>query len=127
MSKVQNFAGLTQSLPFTEFDFYESYRQTFEKTELGRMRKLLPLHQMAETFGLVNKSLQPKRGRKSYFTPEVFFCFLIFTIFTEEIWMTDTVENNGRIYLYIALAGDGGYFRHNEYRELGCNYCRKRV
>ena len=70
MSKVQNFAGLTQSLPFTEFDFYESYRQTFEKTELGRMRKLLPLHQMAETFGLVNKSLRPKRGRKSYFTPE---------------------------------------------------------
>lgn len=57
-------------MPFTEFDFYESYRQTFEKTELGRMRKLLPLHQMAETFGLVNKSLRPKRGRKSYFTPE---------------------------------------------------------
>ena len=41
--------------------------------------------------------------------------------------MTDTVENHGRIYLYIALAGDGGYFRCNEYRELGCNYCGKRV
>ena len=52
---------------------------------------------------------------------------LFFTIFTEEIWMTDTVENHGRIYLYIALAGDGGYFRCNEYRELGCNYCEKRV
>ena len=41
--------------------------------------------------------------------------------------MTDTVENHGRIYLYIALAGDGGYFRCNEYRELGRNYCGKRV
>lgn len=52
---------------------------------------------------------------------------LVFTIFTEEIWMTNSVENHGRIYLYIALAGDGGYFRCNEYRELGCNYCGKRV
>lgn len=83
MSKVQNFAGLTQSLPFTEFDFYESYRQTFEKTELGRMRKLLPLHQMAETFGLVNKSLQPKRGRKSYFTPEGKVALMFLKMYTQ--------------------------------------------
>lgn len=83
MSKVQNFAGLTQSLPFTEFDFYESYRQTFEKTELGRMRKLLPLHQMAETFGLVNKSLQPKRGRKSYFTPEGKVALMFLKVYTQ--------------------------------------------
>ena len=70
MTKVQNFAGLSQSLPFTEFDFYELYRRTFENTELGRMKLLLPLHEVAESFGLVNKSLAPKRGRKSYFTPE---------------------------------------------------------
>ena len=70
MSKVQYFAGLHQSLPFTEFDFYESYRQTFEKSELGRMNRLLPLHEMTESFGLVSKSMRPKRGRKSYFTTE---------------------------------------------------------
>ena len=34
------------------------------------MKKLLPLHEMAENFGLISKSLRPKRGRKSYFTPE---------------------------------------------------------
>jgi len=34
------------------------------------MKKLLPLHEMAENLGLVNKSMMPKRGRKSYFTPE---------------------------------------------------------
>ena len=34
------------------------------------MKKLLPLHKMAENFGLVSKSLRPKFGRKSYFTPE---------------------------------------------------------
>lgn len=34
------------------------------------MSKVLPLHQMAETFGLVSKRQVPKRGAKPYFTPE---------------------------------------------------------
>ena len=33
------------------------------------MKKLLPLQAMAENFGLVSKSLRPKLGRRSYFTP----------------------------------------------------------
>lgn len=39
-------------------------------SELGRMKKLLPLHAMSENFGLVSKSMRPKLGRKSYFTSE---------------------------------------------------------
>ena len=31
---------------------------------------MLPLHEMAENFGLVSKSMRPKLGRKSYFTHE---------------------------------------------------------
>ena len=34
------------------------------------MKKLLPLHEMAENFGLVGKSLRPRLGRRPYFTPE---------------------------------------------------------
>ena len=34
------------------------------------MKKLLPLHAMAENFGLVRKSMRPKLGRRSYFTSE---------------------------------------------------------
>ncbi len=83
MTKVQNFAGLSQSLPFTEFDFYELYRRTFENTELGRMKRLLPLHEMAESFGLVNKSLAPKRGRKSYFTPEGKVALMFLKMYTQ--------------------------------------------
>ena len=70
-------------MPFTEFDFYASYRATFEKTELGRMRRLLPLHELAENFGLVNKSMQPKRGRKSYFTPEGKVALMILKMYTQ--------------------------------------------
>ena len=48
MSKVRNFAELAPNIGFSEFDFYDLYRSTFEKSELGRMKKLLPLHAMAE-------------------------------------------------------------------------------
>ena len=68
--QVRNFAELAPNIGFSEFDFYDLYRSTFEKSELGKMKKLLPLHAMAENFGLVSKSLRPKLGRRSYFTPE---------------------------------------------------------
>lgn len=34
------------------------------------MKKILPLDEMVKCFGLVSESIMPKRGRKSYFTPE---------------------------------------------------------
>ena len=37
-------------------------RSTFEKSELGRMKKLLQLHAMAENFGLVGKELARVRA-----------------------------------------------------------------
>jgi hypothetical protein len=50
---------------FSEFDFYDLYRSTFEKSELGRMKRLLPLHEMAESFGLTCKSMRPiVRGKE---------------------------------------------------------------
>ena len=70
MSKVRKIAEITENIPFTESNFYDLYRSTFEKSELGRIKNLLPLHEMAENFGLVSKILNPKRGRKSFFSPE---------------------------------------------------------
>ena len=70
MTKVRRLSELSQSLPFTEYDFYDLYQKTFEGTELGRMRKVLPLHEMADAFGLVSKRQVPKRGPEPYFSPE---------------------------------------------------------
>ena len=70
MAKVRNLAEIAPNIGFTEFDFYDLYRSTFEKSELGRIKRLLPLREMAENFGMVSKSLRPKLGRRSYFTPE---------------------------------------------------------
>ena len=43
MAKVQRLSELSQSLPFTEYDFYGLYQKTFESSELGRMKRVLPL------------------------------------------------------------------------------------
>lgn len=70
MVKVQNIVDITPDLPTTEYDFYDLYRSTFEKCELGRIKKLLTLRDMAENFGLVSKSMRPKLGCKALFTLE---------------------------------------------------------
>ena len=53
MAKVQHFSGISKRIPFEGFDFYDLFRVTFENSELGRMKRLLPLHEMAVNFGLV--------------------------------------------------------------------------
>jgi hypothetical protein len=98
MSKIRNFAEITPNLPFSEFNFYELYRETFEKSELGRMKKILPLHEMAESFGLVIKSMVPKRGRKSYFTPEGKVALMFLKMKTQMSFPKLMEELNGNIH-----------------------------
>ena len=73
MAKVRNLSDIQQEIAFTEFDFYQRYEESFKTSELGRIKSLLPLREMAISFGLIEekpKSLRTKRGRKSFFTPE---------------------------------------------------------
>ena len=49
MSKQRNFSEIAPNIAFPEFNFYELYYSTFEKSELGRIKKLLHLREMAET------------------------------------------------------------------------------
>ena len=72
MAEVRNLSDIQQEIAFTEFDFYQRYEESFKTSELGRIKSLLPFHEMAISFGLVEekpKSLRTKRGRKSFFTP----------------------------------------------------------
>ena len=73
MAKIRNLFEIQQEIAFTEFDFYQRYAETFKSSELGRIKSLLPLRQMAISFGLLEEHPMPKRvkrGRKSFFTPE---------------------------------------------------------
>ena len=63
MSKVRNFSEMSLNIAFLEFNFYDLYRSTFEKSELGRTKKLLPLREIAENFGQVRESMRLKLGR----------------------------------------------------------------
>ena len=99
--KVQNYAGICQSLPFTEIDFYELYCRTCKNTELGRMRILLLQHEMAVNFGLVEQSLNPKRGRKSYFTPEGKVAVVFLKMYTQLSAQKLLEQLNGNVHYQI--------------------------
>mgnify|MGYP003292385802 CR=1 FL=1 len=70
MAKIQQISELTPSFAFTEYDFYKEYEESFKKSELGHVYSLLPLHEMAVRFGLIDSVLRKKAGRKSYFSPD---------------------------------------------------------
>ena len=45
--------------------------QEVHLSRYNQIKKLLPLREMAENFGLVRKSMRPKLGRKSFFLQKV--------------------------------------------------------
>lgn len=66
--KIQKISDITPTLPFTEFDFLQSYRESFEKSELGRIQSQLPLKELAAEY--TNRSHKSKRGNKPLFSGE---------------------------------------------------------
>ena len=73
MAKIRHLSEIQQEIAFTEFDFYQRYAETFKTSELGLIKSLLPLRQMAISFNLMEERpmhKRVKRGRKSFFTPE---------------------------------------------------------
>lgn len=70
MAKVQQISELAPSFAFTEYDFYKEYEESFKKSELGHVYSLLPLHEMAVRFGLIDTVPRRSAGRKPYFSPE---------------------------------------------------------
>ncbi len=82
MPRVRNFSEIAPNIAFPEFNFYDLYRSTFERSELGRIKKLFSLRKVAEDFGLVRKSMRPKLGRKSFFTLEGKVVLMFLKMFT---------------------------------------------
>ena len=66
--KIQKISDITPTLPFTEFDFLQIYRESFGKSELGRIRAQLPLKELAKE--LARFSDKSSRGRKPLFSAE---------------------------------------------------------
>ena len=66
--KIQKFFDITPTLPFTEFDFLQSYRESFAQSKLGRIHSQLPLKELAAEY--TNCSHKSKRGKKPLFSGE---------------------------------------------------------
>ena len=68
--KLRKISDITATLPFTEFDFMQKYRESFAVSELGRIYAQLPLKEMAEkirshfhkTYHQGNTPLSPPEG-----------------------------------------------------------------
>ena len=101
MARVQKLSELSQSFSFTEYDFFDFYRRSFEHTALGRMKQHLPLREMAENFGLVNKRRAPKRGRKPYFTPEGKVALMFLKMYTQTSSPKLMEQLNGNVHYQI--------------------------
>ena len=75
MAKVRNLSDIQQEIAFTEFDFYQQYVETFKTSELGRIQSLLPLREMAISFGLIEekpKSIRTDTHERTDDLPEIF-------------------------------------------------------
>ena len=117
MAKVQKLSDIQQEIAFTEFDFYLRYEESFKTTELGRIKCLLPLREMAISFGLIEEkpnNFRPKRGRKSFFTPKeeafsfmaasMLFPLVVQTAFTLRVSVRETDWSAVK-----KIGGDQGY------------------
>ena len=101
MAKVQHISGITKRLPFEDLDIYDLFRVTFENSELGRMKRLLPLHEMAVNFGLVSKRHERKRGPKPYFSPEGKVALMFLKMYTQLSAPKLLEQLNGNIHYQI--------------------------
>ena len=57
---------------------------------------MLPLREIAENFGLVRKSMRPKLGRRSFFTPEGKMTLMFLKMYTGLICSKLMEQLNGK-------------------------------
>ena len=66
--KIQKISDIRPSLPFTEFDLLQNYRESFAKSELGRIYAQLPIKELAAEF--TSRTRKSTRGKKPFFSAE---------------------------------------------------------
>lgn len=67
--KIRKISDIQPSLPFTEYDFLQKYRESFAGSELGRIYALLPLKEMAAELSTHFPKRHPQ-GNTPMFPPE---------------------------------------------------------
>ena len=67
--KLHKISEIYPTFPLPEFDFITKYHEGFVNSELGRIRAILPLSEIASSIAIrfMNRS---RKGKKSMFPPE---------------------------------------------------------
>jgi len=79
MRKIRKISDIVPIICFTEYDIYEDYRQSFQKSELGKVHALFPFTAIAKAIGLQENRL----GCKSYFSPEGKLALMLLKSYTQ--------------------------------------------
>lgn len=79
MAKIQKISGLQPTLGFSEFDIYQSFRESFLCSELGKLHQAFPFSSFCKSIGLEQNTL----GRKSYFSPEGKVALMLLKAYTD--------------------------------------------
>jgi hypothetical protein len=64
--KLQKISEIQQSLPLTEFDFIKKYRESFLKSNLGRIKQILPLKELAESIAKKMPKRKPQGCKRMF-------------------------------------------------------------
>ena len=67
--KLQKICDIQPTLPLTEYDFLQKYRESFAVSELGRIHAMLPLKEMARELAAHFPKKHPQ-GNTTMFPPE---------------------------------------------------------
>lgn len=97
MAKIQQLSELEQRIAFTEFDIYQSYRKSFDESELGHLYSIFPFSEISKELDLRSKRI----GRKSYFSSEGKVALMVLKAYTN-FSDAELVEHlNGNIHYQI--------------------------
>ena len=67
--KLHKISEIYPTFPLPEFDFMTKYHEGFVNSELGRIRAILPLSEIASSIAVRSKN-RSRKGKKSMFPPE---------------------------------------------------------
>lgn len=101
MLKIQKITNLQPTIAFSEYDFYNQYKESFTASELGGLYRALPWEELVKTTGLKEKVL----GRDSHFPPSGKIGLMVLKSYTglSDAMLIDNLNSNIHYQLFCGV------------------------
>ena len=102
--KLQQISDISPTIAFTEFDILQKYCESFRISELGRIRSLLPIKEMAKVINSHFRRKHPQ-GKKPMFSPEgeVALMFLKSYLATSDDGLVEMLNGNIHMQMFCGV------------------------